>query len=57
MDNKHEKHRIRLSYLLKQLLPLKYTSRYSDAMGNTYFATWRQWFGHVFNYTVRINES
>lgn len=43
---------IRLWYLFKQLLPLKYTSRYRDATGNMYIATWRQWFGHVFNYKV-----
>lgn len=38
----------RLIWCLKQLLPLRYESRFSDGDGICYHRTWRMWFGKVF---------
>lgn len=43
-------------FYLKQLLPLKYHSKYKDATGNYRIAIWRQWFGKVLwreNYVIQ----
>lgn len=38
----------RLVWLLKQLLPFTYRTRYWDSQHQQHFAVWRQWFGRVF---------
>lgn len=40
----------KLTYYLKQLLPLNYWSKYKTPDGNTNVAIWSQWFGKVFNH-------
>ncbi len=35
-------------WYLKQLLPLKYKSRYSTDDGVSHHTVWRMWFGHCF---------
>lgn len=35
----------------KQFFPLTYRSFYKTASGETRFAVWQMWFGHVFNLT------
>ncbi len=38
----------KLIYYLKQLLPLKYHSKYSLQNGEKKLTVWRQWFGKPF---------
>lgn len=42
----------KMIFLLKQLLPLKYCSKYKDAKGDLHITIWRQWFGKVLNSTT-----
>lgn len=39
----------KLFYYIKQLLPLKYHSKYSLQNGEKYLALWTQWFGKPFD--------
>lgn len=39
----------KIFYLLKQLLPLKYYSKYRVQNSDTELAIWTQWFGKPFN--------
>lgn len=41
---------MKLSWSLKQLLPLLYRTRYTDGTGRRHFVVWRMWFGRVFAY-------
>ena len=38
----------KITWYLKQLLPLTYRSRYRDAAGARHFCVWRMWFGRCF---------
>ncbi len=38
----------KLIYILKQFLPLTYTSNYKTTNGETKLAVWKQWFGKPF---------
>jgi hypothetical protein len=38
----------RILYLLKQLLPLSYRTRYWDAGHELHFCVWRQWLGRCY---------
>lgn len=44
-----EKTMNKLIYYIKQLLPLKYHSKYRLKTGEKYLAIWSQWFGKPFN--------
>lgn len=37
-------------FLLKQIFPLTYWSKYKTPDGKTHVAIWSQWFGKVFNH-------
>jgi hypothetical protein len=39
--------RSRIVWLLRQLLPLHYRTRYTEN-GRRHYAVWRMWFGRVF---------
>ncbi len=39
----------KLIYYIKQLLPLKYHSKYRLQTGEKYLIIWRQWFGKPFD--------
>lgn len=39
----------KLMYYIKQLLPLKYHSKYRVQNGSTELTIWTQWFGKPFN--------
>lgn len=37
----------KILFLIKQVFPLMYWTKYKDANGNGQIAIWRQWFGKV----------
>ena len=50
----------KIIYLIKQLLPLTYYSKYRDQNGSKELAIWTQWFGKPFNikrYNFGISQS
>lgn len=38
----------KVTWHLRQMLPLTYRTRYRTADGRPHFAVWRMWFGRVF---------
>lgn len=46
--------RQRALWYVKQLLPLKYLSHYSDGAGRRHFCQWRMWFGRCFFVDDRV---
>lgn len=40
--------RLRLIWMIRQLLPLHYRTMYRDETGTRHYAVWRMWFGRVF---------
>jgi hypothetical protein len=39
----------RLVWLVRQLLPLEYRTRYTDGDGQRHFCVWRMWLGRPFS--------
>jgi len=47
----------RLTWYLRQLLPLTYRTYYGDEYGCIHFVVWKMWFGHCYKITDVIVDT